>query len=132
MVQTLADLVESAAAMVPVLKQRAAQTERDGRISEATIADFRAAGFFKVFVPKRYGGLELDYGLTQVELCNQVGRGCASSAWVLSVVSCHPWLLGMLPDSIQAKVWGTTGPDTLLTTAVSPADGKIRRVPGGY
>ena len=39
--QTLEDLVESAEAMVPVLKERAAQTERDGCISKATIADFK-------------------------------------------------------------------------------------------
>jgi len=87
-VQTLEDLVESAEAMVPVLKEWAAQTESNGCISKATIADFKAAGFFRAFVPKRYGGLELDYGFTQVELCSQIGRACASSAWVLSVDSC--------------------------------------------
>jgi 3-hydroxy-9,10-secoandrosta-1,3,5(10)-triene-9,17-dione monooxygenase len=129
---SLEELVSRAESMVPRLQQRAAETERLGRIPDETIAEFTDAGFFRAFVPRRYGGYELDYGLTQVELCNQIGRGCASSAWVLTVVSCHPWLMGMLPDSIQSKVWGTTGPDTLLTTAVSPADGKIRRVAGGY
>ena len=128
---TLEELVGRAEAMVPRLMERAADTERLGRIPDKTIAEFTDAGFFRAFVPRRYGGYELDYPLTQVELCNQIGRGCGSSAWVLTVVSCHPWLLGMLPDSIQQKVWGTTGPDTLLPTAVSPADAKIRRVAGG-
>jgi 3-hydroxy-9,10-secoandrosta-1,3,5(10)-triene-9,17-dione monooxygenase len=128
---TLEDLMARAEALVPVLRQRAESTHQQGRVSDETIRDFKDAGFFRAFVPKRYGGYELDYGRTQVELCNQIGRACASSAWVLAVVGCHPWLLGMLPDVIQSAVW-STGPDTLLTTAVSPSTGKIRRVPGGY
>jgi 3-hydroxy-9,10-secoandrosta-1,3,5(10)-triene-9,17-dione monooxygenase len=128
---TLEDLVARAEAMVPALKQRAATAERDGRLSRETIEEFKDAGFFRVFVPKRYGGLELDYGLTQIEICNQLGRACGSSAWVFSVVTCHAWLLGMMPEAAQEAVW-SSGPDTLMTTAVSPSTGKIRRVQGGY
>jgi 3-hydroxy-9,10-secoandrosta-1,3,5(10)-triene-9,17-dione monooxygenase len=116
----LEELVGRAESMVPRLLERAPATERLGRVSDQTIAEFTDAGFFRAFVPQRYGGLELDYPLTQVELCNQIGRGCASSAWVLTVVSCHPWLLGMLPDSIQRKVWGTTGPDTRVSCSPRP------------
>ncbi len=129
--QKLDELVSRAEAMVPVLKQRATQTEADGRLPQETIDEFKSAGFFRVFVPKRYGGYELDYGLTQVELCNQLGRGCGSSAWVQSVVACHAWVLGRMPEAAQDAVW-STGPDTLVTTAVSPSTGKIRRVEGGY
>jgi len=128
---TLANLVARAEAMVPALKERAARAEAEGRLPLETIDEFREAGFFRVFVPKRYGGLELDYGPTQVELCNQLGRGCGSSAWVFSVVACHAWLLGMMPEPAQEAVW-STGPDTLMTTAVSPSTGTIRRVEGGY
>jgi 3-hydroxy-9,10-secoandrosta-1,3,5(10)-triene-9,17-dione monooxygenase len=130
-IPTLDDLVTRAEAMLPALGARAVDTHRNGRVPSETIDDFKAAGFFRVFVPKRFGGYELDYGRTQVELCNQIGRACASSAWVWSVVACHPWLLGMLPDAVQQEVW-RTGPDTLMTTAVSPSTGKIRRVPGGF
>jgi 3-hydroxy-9,10-secoandrosta-1,3,5(10)-triene-9,17-dione monooxygenase len=128
---TLEDLVTRAEAMVPALKERAARAEAEGRLPLETIEEFIEAGFFRVFVPKRYGGLELDNGLTQVELCNQIGRGCGSSAWVFSVVACHAWLLGMMPEAAQDAVW-STGPDTLMTTAVSPSTGKIKRVEGGY
>ncbi len=128
---TIAELAARAEAMLPVLKQRAARAEAEGRVPPETIEEFTSAGFFRVFVPQRYGGFELDYGPTQVELCNQIGRGCGSSAWVWSVVACHAWLLGMMPEAAQEAVW-STGPDTLMTTAVSPSTGKIRRVEGGY
>ena len=130
-VPTIAELATRAEAMLPVLKERAARAETEGRVPQETIDKFTEAGFFRVFVPKRYGGFELDYGLTQVELCNQIGRACGSSAWVQSVVACHAWILGMMPETTQEAVWNT-GPDTLVTTAVSPSTGKIRRVDGGY
>ncbi|HEU0073744.1 MAG TPA: acyl-CoA dehydrogenase family protein [Dehalococcoidia bacterium] len=128
---TIAELADRAEDMLPALKQRAARAEAEGRLPQETIDEFKEAGFLRVFVPRRYGGLELDYGLTQVELCNQIGRACGSSAWVFSVVTCHAWLLGMMPEPAQEAVW-STGPDTLMTTAVSPSTGKIRRVEGGY
>lgn len=131
MTPTIKDLAARAESMLPALRQRAATAEAEGRLPQETIDDFKAAGFFRVFVPRRYGGFELDYGATQVELCNQIGRACGSSAWVWSVVSCHAWILAMMPEAAQEAVW-STGPDTLATTAVSPSTGKIRRVEGGY
>jgi 3-hydroxy-9,10-secoandrosta-1,3,5(10)-triene-9,17-dione monooxygenase len=128
---TIAELAARAEAMLPALKQRAARADAEGHLPQETIDEFKDAGFFRVFVPRRYGGYELDYGLTQVELCNQIGRACGSSAWVFSVVACHAWLLGMMPEATQEAVW-STGPDTLMTTAVSPSSGKIKRVEGGY
>ena len=128
---TIRQLSERAEAMIPALQDRAARTEAEGRLPRETIDEFVEAGFFRVFVPKRYGGFELDYGLTQVELCNQIGRGCGSSAWVQSVVACHAWILGMMPEAVQEAVWAA-GPDTLVTTAVSASSGRVRRVEGGY
>ncbi len=128
---TIEQLSKRAGAMIPTLKERAARTEASGRLPKETIDEFIEAGFFRVFVPKRYGGFELDYGLTQVELCNQIGRGCGSSAWIQSVVACHAWLLAMMPAKAQEAVW-SSGADTLMTTAVSASTGEVRRVEGGY
>ena len=126
---TLAELCARADALVPSLRARAATAERLRRIPDETIQEFKHAGFFRVFVPKRYGGLELDYGPTQIELSSRLGRGCGSSAWVQCVVAVHAWILAMLPEVAQEAVW-SSGPDTLLTTAISPLDGTIRRVEG--
>jgi 3-hydroxy-9,10-secoandrosta-1,3,5(10)-triene-9,17-dione monooxygenase len=113
------------------LRERATATEALRRVPDETIQAFKDAGLFRIFVPRRFGGFELDYGKAQIELCSRLGRGCGSSAWVQSVVAVHAWILGMLPEAAQQAVW-STGPDTLMTTAVSPLGGKIRRVEGGY
>jgi 3-hydroxy-9,10-secoandrosta-1,3,5(10)-triene-9,17-dione monooxygenase len=92
---TLSDLKERAAALVPRLRERAHLTEELRRLPEDTVDEFRAAGLFRVLQPSRFGGFELDYGRTQVELCTILGQGCGSSAWVQCVIACHAWCLGM-------------------------------------
>ncbi len=47
----LEELAARAEALVPVLKQRAIQTEAAGHLPQETIDEFKDAGFFRVFVP---------------------------------------------------------------------------------
>lgn len=44
-----------------------------------TIADFQAAGFFKILQPRRYGGYEMDPEVFY-EVQMKVAEGCMSSA----------------------------------------------------
>src|SRR4051794_27907399 len=73
---TIDDMVQRAQALVPRLRERAAATEALGQLPPETVADFHAGGFFRVLQPRRFGGLELDYGRLQVELCSALGQGC--------------------------------------------------------
>ena len=101
---TTEELLARAWELVPVLRERAARTEELRRVPEETIEDFRRAGFFRVLQPARFGGYEMDYGITQIELASVLGRGCGSSGWVQSVVACHAWLVGMYPEAAQDAV----------------------------
>jgi 3-hydroxy-9,10-secoandrosta-1,3,5(10)-triene-9,17-dione monooxygenase len=128
---TLDELAGRAEALLPRLRERAARTEELRRLPDETLADFRQAGFFRLFQPTRYGGYELDYGPVQIALGGQLGRACGSSAWVQSVVACHAWLLGMFPRAAQDAVWGSD-PEALLSTGISMRTGLGRPVDGGY
>ncbi|HEY2135974.1 MAG TPA: acyl-CoA dehydrogenase family protein [Xanthobacteraceae bacterium] len=100
-----AGLIDRARALVPALRERAARAEELRRIPAETHAAFRDAGFFRVFQPARYGGLEARYGLHTM-LAAETARGCPSSAWALSVTACHAWILGMFPRLAQDEFWG--------------------------
>ena len=93
--------------------------------------EFLDAGLFRVLQPRRWGGYELDYGRTQTELCNVLGRACGSSAWVQCVLACHAWCLAMFPAEAQAAVW-SGNPDTLIASAFAFNTGRGRPVDGGY
>lgn len=126
---TSEDLIGRARAMVPVLKERAGETERLRRLPAQTVRDFRDAGFFRALQPARYGGLELDYG-TQTELAVELAQGCASSAWNACITACHGWMTGMFPEAAQDEVWGGDSGATVSTSFFSVSPG-IERVDGG-
>ena len=127
----LEDMVRRAHDLLPRLRERAALTESLGHLPPETVADFRDGQFFRVFQPRRFGGLELDYGRVQVELCTVLGQACGSSAWVQMVVACHAWCLAMFPEAAQQAVWGDD-PETLVGTAFGFSTGKGRPVEGGF
>ena len=54
-----AALLQRARAMVPVLAARAQATEDARSVLPETIADFEAAGFFRILQPAQYGGYEM-------------------------------------------------------------------------
>tara|TARA_Y100001936_G_C16094045_1_gene689892 strand:+ start:14678 stop:15445 length:768 start_codon:yes stop_codon:yes gene_type:complete len=118
-------LIESARAMIPVLKERALQAERDRCIPKETDAEFREAGFYRALQPARHGGLQLDYG-AQTMFAREVGKACASSAWVGGILACHGWMAGMLPDEAQADIWGEN-PDVAVSTSFLPIGVKAER-----
>jgi 3-hydroxy-9,10-secoandrosta-1,3,5(10)-triene-9,17-dione monooxygenase len=126
---TAEDLLGRARAMIPDLRRRARQTEERRRILDETAEAFRNAGFFRVLQPSRYGGFEMDYG-THMRLAVEIARGCASSAWVLSVIASHSWLLGTFPAQAQDEVW-SKDPEALVATSFLAVDPKVEPAQGG-
>lgn len=124
------DIRGRARAMVPMLRARAAETEALRRLPDDISDQFKAAGFYKIMQPRRFGGTELAFG-TQTWLGMELGRGCGSAAWVATIIACHGWLLGMFPPKAQEEVWGAD-PDTTVASSFTPVEPKVERVPGGY
>ena len=80
---TEAEILARARAMVPMLRERAGATETLRRLPDATDRAFRAAGFYKIMQPRRYGGLELDLP-TFYRVVASIARGCASTGWMVT------------------------------------------------
>ena len=127
---SMADLTARAEALVPLLRERAARGEELRRLPDETIADLHDSGLFRILQPRRVGGSELPFR-SIVELVAIIGRGDASTAWVLANLAAHHWLLGMWPAQAQDEVWGDN-PDNLIGSALIFPRGRARKVPGGY
>ncbi len=125
-----AELLARAEALVPVLHERAGDTEELRRLPDETIDDLRRSGLFRILQPKRVGGSELPFR-SIVELVAVIGRGDGSTAWVLANLAAHHWLLGMWPKEAQDEIWGQS-PDNLIGSALIFPRGRGRKVPGGY
>jgi alkylation response protein AidB-like acyl-CoA dehydrogenase len=124
-----AGLIERARALAPALRERAAVAEQIRRIPDETHAEFRDAGFYRMLQPARYGGLEARYGLHTM-LAAEIARGCASSAWALSVTACHAWILGMFPRLAQDEFW-SQDPARAVASSFLPVEPKLSPESGG-
>jgi 3-hydroxy-9,10-secoandrosta-1,3,5(10)-triene-9,17-dione monooxygenase len=124
-----AEMVARARALGPVLRARCADAEAARRLPAATVADFHAAGFFRLLQPKRWGGFEANprtFFAVQIE----VAKACPSSAWALGVVAVHNWQLALFDLGTQTEVWGED-PSVLISSSYAPT-GKAERTEGGF
>jgi len=124
-----AELLSRARALQPVLQERSEQTRELRQVMPETIADFKAAGFFRMIQPARFGGYEMN-PKHFYDVVFEIARACPSSGWVLSVVGVHSWQLGLLDARAQKDVWGEDG-EVLISSSYAPK-GKVERVEGGY
>ena len=122
-------MVNAALAMGPILRERQAHNTQLRRIPDETIADFQQAGFFKMLMPRRWGGLEV-HPNTFFDVQIAVASACPSSAWVLGVVAVHAWQLALFADQAQQEVW-SENPAALISSSYAPT-GKVERVEGGF
>ena len=85
-------ILDRAKAMVPALRDKALQVEKDRVISYETHRAFQEAGFYKLFQPARFGGYEFPIRML-VEVAGELGRGCGSSAWIFTNLATHNWII---------------------------------------
>ncbi len=123
-----AELVARARSLAPLLAENAAQTEAGRRLVEEAIAAIRAAGLFKLMVPRRFGGLETDLR-AQLEVSRELAMGCGSTSWVTTIMNMCAWLTGLASDEAQHDVWGAD-PDARITGVFAPT-ATVRRAAGG-
>ena len=106
-------LIAQAEAMIPVLRQRAGDADRNARLAPETIRELREAGFFRILQPPRFAG----YGMRPSvlwEVTRHLGRGCGSTAFLVSLLGVHAWIVGMFEPRAQAEVFHD-GADTIAS-----------------
>lgn len=122
-------LLERAWALAPVLAGRAAAAEELRQLPPETLADFAAADFQRVMVPRRFGGLELGFP-TLAAITRVLARGCPSSAWLLAFYGLHNYLLALTPEATQAEVFADH-PYALAPATFAP-NGTAQATEDGY
>ena len=85
---TREEFLDRARSLLPALRERAAETEKQRRVPQETIDDFVRLGLFRGLQPARWGGLEVEPS-TFYEAVAEVASACVSSGWVLGVVGVH-------------------------------------------
>lgn len=114
--------------LLPVLRERAQDTEDARVVPTESIDALAEAGHFRLMQPARFGGLEAD-PVSFYSAVRQIAAACGSTGWVASVLGVHPWHVGLFPLKAQEEVWGSD-PGTRISSSYAPM-GKAKVVDGG-
>jgi 3-hydroxy-9,10-secoandrosta-1,3,5(10)-triene-9,17-dione monooxygenase len=121
--------LDACAALAPALRARAEEAEALRQLPEATVKDAREGDLFPAVVPTSLGGQGL--GLEALAQGTRLlAQGCPASAWTLSFLMMHSWLLAKFPPEARAEVFAEA-PYALTPAPLAPT-GTATPHPGGY
>jgi 3-hydroxy-9,10-secoandrosta-1,3,5(10)-triene-9,17-dione monooxygenase len=107
--------------LLAVLAKNAAACEREGSIVPENIEALSAAGMFRLLGPRSHGGFEVS-PRQFVEICAELGRACASSGWVVSIMNSCTWALNRFPNTVRESVFA--GPAAPMVCGVVAPTGE--------
>ncbi|MFC7545980.1 acyl-CoA dehydrogenase family protein [Plantactinospora sp. GCM10030261] len=116
-VPTRDQLVRRVSEAAPALREQAAWSEENRRLSDESVNALAEAGVFRLRAPTRYGGYECDTR-TLVDIGAELGRADGSTAWTASVYWIPTWMTCLFPDHVQDEVFAT--PDVRICGTLSP------------
>lgn len=123
------EMIRRAEAMRPLLRERQAECEATGQVSEDTNRRFIEAGFYRILQPRCFGGYE--FGLpTFLKVMIAISRGCSESGWVLALTAGHAFLISSFPEAGQREAFGERG--EFRSPSVALPGGIAVPVDGGY
>jgi 3-hydroxy-9,10-secoandrosta-1,3,5(10)-triene-9,17-dione monooxygenase len=106
-----------------------AETERLGRVPDATVAAMTSAGVFRALTPLQYGGLEMAPAAF-FEGIMKIASAEASAAWIGGQLNVHSFEIALMDKRLQDEFWAD-GPDTRASSSYAPT-GQWQKVEGGY
>jgi 3-hydroxy-9,10-secoandrosta-1,3,5(10)-triene-9,17-dione monooxygenase len=125
------EVLAAAHSLVPLLRDHAVEADASRTIDPQVFRALADAGFFHILKPRRYGGFELgehDHAMVAMTLA----RGCASTAWVFSILSSHNIAALSYPEEAQDEIWGRDTYATLAGNTTLSVDATAEPAPGGY
>jgi resorcinol 4-hydroxylase (FADH2) len=124
-----AELIARAKALVPEIRARAEETERNRKIPPEIIAKVRDAELLRTTRPREFGGFEYD-AVVALEIALIISSADASTGWAVNGALSNGISFGHYPIETQRELWGD-GNDPFTCACFAPT-GTAIPAPGGY
>src|SRR4029077_8780231 len=122
-----APLLEVARSLRPRILAGGARLESARRLAEDLTRELARAGFFRIYLPAAYGGLDLT-PMEAMEIFEELAQGDASAAWCVWNGNTH-WTAAQLSSEAARTVYAN--PDVVTANSTRPS-GQAQVVDGGY
>ena len=124
----LADLLDRVQQVDPVIREHAAETERERRMARPVHDALISAGLQRLLTPLSLGGWEVD-PVTCAHVIEAVARIDSAAGWALQA-NLGPWWTSRLPEQAAEELYGAN-PSTIMAAAFHPPQRAVE-VDGGY
>ncbi|CAG7610357.1 acyl-CoA dehydrogenase family protein [Leucobacter soli] len=123
-------LIGAAREIRPLLRERQQQTEDAGRFAPDVNEYLIEHGFYKMLMPKLFGGLEIGVA-NFFTVISEIARGCPSTAWCVSLACAHSLTLGSYwGEQAQRDIFEKHG-YMIAPASGNPMGATATRVEGG-
>jgi len=102
--------------------------DHERALTDRVLDSIRAHGFFRLLVPRRFGGAELPLP-AYVPLIERIAQGDASTAWCVNQAAVYATMASRAEPETASEIWGD--PHTVVANG-PPAPATIKPVQGGH
>ncbi len=110
-------ILDSAAALKPGIRARAAEIEKARRLPADLAATLSRAGLFRMGIPREIGGLEVD-PVTLLRVGETLAEADASVAWCVMIGATSGLSAAYLPTAVAREIYGD--PDMIAGGVYAP------------
>jgi hypothetical protein len=110
---------------IALIEARADEARENRVMSHEVIEELKKCGFFKMFLPKQWGGLEArpqEFFREQI----RIAEADMSHAWASGIIAIHAYQIAMMDHEAQKTVYGED-PNTLVSSSYNPVGAKSRK-----
>jgi indole-3-acetate monooxygenase len=111
-------LIRKARELAPLIRGCREEIDATRQLPTALVEALRAAGLFRLFVPAKFGGYEID-PITFVKIIEEISAADGSAGWVVSVCAVGGLIAGFLRKDAAAKIYGDNA-DTVVAGGINP------------
>ncbi|WP_437681223.1 acyl-CoA dehydrogenase family protein [Sorangium sp. So ce131] len=124
-----AKVLQAVRDLAPAIAARSAEIDRARRLPPDLFGELKAAGCFRMFLPRSHGGYEVDMR-TGMEVLETLARADGATGWAVMIGSESPHLFALLSRERFDAIYAA-GPDVIIGGAFN-AQGEAHETEGGY
>lgn len=124
------ELLQRVTKLLPVIKERAAGTERNRRVSRETAEALVDSKLLRVAVPIKFGGYDVPFEYL-FDTVMELGRVCGATSWCSGLWGMHNYWVAYYSPEAQQEMYAN-GPDVLTASSGFTLDSKATAVSGGF
>ncbi len=117
--------------VIPLIAEKADEVESLCQPHDEVMEALQSTGVFKAFVPKAYGGYEIDLQ-EFIDIGLEVAQACCSTGWLTTFYMEHNWIVAAVLSDEAVDAIYSKQPYVLAPGSINPKGGEAAKVAGGY